>query len=77
MSAELTNDEKISIINQHLKNLAFSQYNLTLTLEESNAISSPNRSSIDLLNDQIKDIESQKAVLVSELDSLQSTSTTN
>ena len=70
MAIELTNEEKTGVIEQHLKNLAFSKYNLEVSVQEAEAITIPNQSVIDSLSLQINDIDSQKAALTAELDSL-------
>jgi hypothetical protein len=67
----LTNEEKIGIITQHLKNAYTNQYNLEVSLIEANAKSTPDQSSIDLINLQLTDIAAQKTALEAELASLQ------
>lgn len=70
MSTILTNEEKSGIISQHIKNVEYSLYNLTLSLLEENAVSSPDADKVNLLNDQIDDLNAQKSVLESERSSL-------
>jgi hypothetical protein len=70
MSTTLTNEEKSGIVSQHIKNVEYSLYNLDLSLVEENAVSSPDADKIGSLNDQIDDLNAQKAALESELANL-------
>jgi ABC-type phosphate transport system auxiliary subunit len=66
----LTNQEKIDIVNQHLKNVNYSLYNLSLSVVEENAVSEPNSDSLANLNAQISDLNAKKTTLEAELQSL-------
>jgi hypothetical protein len=68
--SDLTNEEKSVIVLQHLKNIAYSEYNAVLSLAQEQAISDPNQKNIQTLTDQLSDILAQKQVLQEELDSL-------
>jgi hypothetical protein len=68
--SELTNEEKSVIVLQHLKNIAYSEYNAILSLAQEQALSEPNNKNIQDLNNQISDIVAQKQILQDELDSL-------
>jgi hypothetical protein len=70
MSTILTNEEKSGIISQHIKNVEYSLYNLSLSLIEENAVSSPDEDKISSLNDQIADLNAQKTALETELANL-------
>jgi hypothetical protein len=70
MTIELTNEEKAGVVEQHLKSLAFNEYNLVLSIEEANAASSPNETNIAALNLQLDDIRAQKSALQGELATL-------
>jgi hypothetical protein len=70
MSNELTTDEKISIVDQHLKNLQYTRYNLELSVKEANAAAVPNTATIDSLTLQMSDIDAQSAVINTELTTL-------
>lgn len=70
MTYELTNEEKISIVNQHLKNLEYSAFNLSLSVIEEQAATNPNAESISSLNSQIAEINAKKVVLLAELEEL-------
>jgi hypothetical protein len=81
MAIELTNDEKMMVVTQHIKNINYSLYNLNLSLNEARAIAVPNQDTINGLILQINDANAQLAVLQQEQSSLQpdptQTSTTN
>jgi hypothetical protein len=68
--SELTNEEKSVIVLQHLKNIAYLEYNATLTLAQEQALSEPNQKNVQTLTNQLSDIASQKQILQDELDSL-------
>jgi hypothetical protein len=70
MTIELSNEEKIGIVEQHLKNIAFSEYNLTLSLIAEEAVTNPSSSNLLSLNSQKSDLEAQKSALLQELNSL-------
>jgi hypothetical protein len=66
----LTNEDKVSIINQHKKNVVYSRYNLEVSLIEEGAVANPNQSTVSSLNEQILDLDSKIAALDSEIESL-------
>ena len=68
MTISLTPEEKLQIAEQHLKTVLFSEYNIELSLVEAQSASTPNKSNIDALNAQGRDIAAQKAALQSEVD---------
>jgi hypothetical protein len=68
--SDLTNEEKSVIVLQHLKNIAYAEYNAVLTLAQEQALSEPNDKNIETLTNQISDIIAQKQILQDELDSL-------
>lgn len=63
----LSNEDKISIIIQHKRNVEYSKYNAQLSLIEENAITSPNQETIKTLNDQILEFDKKIAALDKEL----------
>lgn len=71
MTYELTNQEKIDILNQHLKNLEYSAFNLSLSVLEEEAAATPNAANIASLNSQISEVNAKKTVLLAELSELQ------
>lgn len=68
----LAKEEKIEIVNQHLKNLEYNKYNLSLSVIEENSAAIPNASIIDSLNLQLTDISAKISALESELTELNS-----
>jgi hypothetical protein len=70
MVYELTNEEKRGIVEQHLKNLAFSEYNLDLSLTAEQALQNPSNSNLLSLNSQKDDLAAQRSALLAELNSL-------
>jgi hypothetical protein len=70
MTVELSNEEKVNIVTQHIKNVEYSLYNLNLSLIEENAVSSPDAAKIISLNDKIADLDAQKVALQTELTNL-------
>lgn len=71
MTYELNNAEKISIVEQHIKNLEFSRYNLQTTLLAEQALTSPDTAVIMNAENRIAEIDAKKAALTTELASLQ------
>jgi hypothetical protein len=66
----LTNEEKASIIEQHLKNLEYNRYNLEISMIEITSATFPKSESVENLQAEIDSIASQQAALTSELASL-------
>ena len=67
MTTLLSNEEKAGIVNQHLKNLHYSKFNLEMSVVEENAKSTPDADTLTSLNDQISDIVSRAEALEAEL----------
>lgn len=63
---ELTNEEKISVIDQHLKSLGLNKYNLQVSLLELTAGPNIKEEPLQNLQDQIDTIAAQEAVLSAE-----------
>jgi hypothetical protein len=70
MAYTLTKEEKIDIINQHLKNLEYSKYNSQISLVEESAAIEPQPILIDEINSQIDNINAKTSALLSEIESL-------
>lgn len=70
MAYTLTKEEKIDIINQHLKNLEYSKYNSEISLVEESAAIEPQPILIDEINSQIDNINAKTSALLSEIESL-------
>lgn len=60
-------DEKIHIVNQFMKNLAYSRYNVELSLMLENSVSSPNQNNIDSFTTQLQEIDDKLVALQQEL----------
>lgn len=70
MTSILTNEEKAAIVNQHIKNVEYSIYNVELSVVAENAVSSPDADKITSLNNQLSDLTAQKTALEAELSAL-------
>lgn len=67
----LSNEEKISIIDQHIKSLNYLKYNAELDLIENNAVLPVDSAAIQEINNRITTIETKIDVLNSEKTSLE------
>lgn len=67
MAYTLTKQEKIDIINQHLKNLEYSKYNSEISLVEESAALEPQQNLIDEIQGQIDSINLKMTALLSEI----------
>jgi 16S rRNA G1207 methylase RsmC len=70
MTAQLSNEEKISVVNQHKRAIEYSKYNLTVSLIEENAVLNKDQDAIDSLTAKIADHDGKLSALDAELDSL-------
>jgi hypothetical protein len=66
----LTNEDKLGIANQHLKNLQYNRYNLELSLKEEQAVSSPSDTIIQDLTNQCVTIDAKVSAIQAEIASL-------
>lgn len=66
----LSKEDKISIINQHKRNIEYTKYGIQLSIIEENAVESPSQDKVNSFNDQIADLDSKLAALDAELASL-------
>lgn len=66
----LTNEEKISIVNQHKRNLEYSKYNVQISLIEENASAAPDASTVAILESDIENITRKLQALDDELATL-------
>ena len=62
----LSNVEKISIIDQHIKNLEYKKYNLEISLIEENAVASSDATNFSTLNAQISALSLKLSALQTE-----------
>jgi hypothetical protein len=70
MTTILTNEEKLSIVNQHIKSVEYSIYGHELDLIQANAVASPDAGQITAINARITESNAVKAALVTEKNSL-------
>jgi hypothetical protein len=75
MTIELTNDEKLNIVNQHIKSVDYSLYGSQLDLIELQATANPDAAQISTINNRITAATAKRAALVEERDSLTTTET--
>lgn len=66
----LTKEEKIDIINQHLKNLEYSKFNSEISLIEESSIPEPQQALVDEIQSQLDSINTKMAALLSEIAAL-------
>ncbi len=70
MSTMLSNEEKLNVVNQHIKSVDYAIYGYELELIQANAVSSPDESQISALNARMAEVNAKKAALVAEKNSL-------
>ena len=69
---ELTNEEKSSIVTQHIRSIVSNIYNLHVSLIAEQSVDSINQDNVDRLNQQIDNETSKREALLAELATLQS-----
>jgi hypothetical protein len=62
----LTNEDKLNIVNQHMKSIDFQMYNLQLDLIEANAESPVNSESVSTITGRISVLNAKRTALQSE-----------
>jgi hypothetical protein len=70
MTIELTNAEKLNIVDQHIKSVDYGIYGIQLDLIEINATSNPDASQVSNLNTRLTAYNARRAALVTEKNSL-------
>lgn len=71
MTYELSNEEKISIIEQHVKNLEYSKYNLEAALIAERALTSPDSAVILSTEAKLAELSTKVTALTAEIATLQ------
>lgn len=66
----LTNEEKLDILNQHLRSIDYAIYNAQLDKLEAEAIENPEAGVIDTLTARLANLNSKRSVLITEKESL-------
>ena len=64
MATVLTNEEKIDIVNQHIRSLDYVIYNAELDKKEAEAIPSPEAGVITELSNKLTALNAKRAVLL-------------
>lgn len=70
MTVQLSNEEKISVVNQHKRSIEYSKYNLTVSLIEENAVLNKDQEAIDSITAKIADHDGKLLALDAEINSL-------
>ena len=70
MTVLLSNEEKTGIINQHLRNLHYSKFNIEISLVQENARVQEETETIASLNAELADVDTRITALEAELDKL-------
>ena len=66
----ITNEEKLAIVSQHIKNLELNKFNLELSLIEENAKIDPNQDNITPIEADIDDVVAKITALTVELNKI-------
>jgi hypothetical protein len=70
MTTTLTNEEKIGIIDLHIKSVDYSLYGLELDLTEANAVSNPDTDLISSITTRKAAATAKRNVLIAEKETL-------
>lgn len=62
----LSNEEKIAIVDQHIKSVELNKYNIELSIIEENAVASPNAETISSLESQLTAFNAKISALQAE-----------
>ena len=62
----LTDEDKLNLVNQHIKSIDFQVYNLQLDLIEANAESPVNTENISTINGRLTSLNAKRTALESE-----------
>lgn len=66
----LTNEEKIGVIESHIKNVQYNKYNAEITLIEENALDTPSATNIQRANASIASANAQITALEAQITAL-------
>jgi len=70
MTIELTNEEKLGLVAQHIKSIDYGIYGFQLDLLETQAVPNADASQVSNINARIAALNTKRAALVEEKDSL-------
>jgi hypothetical protein len=62
----LTDEDKLNLVNQHIKSIDFQVYNLQLDLIEANAESPVNTENVSTINGRLTSLNAKRTALESE-----------
>lgn len=65
---ELSNDEKVTVIITHLRNLSYTKYNTELSIIEEESLEAPSTENLAQLNAQLVSVNTKVAALAAELE---------
>jgi hypothetical protein len=69
-AVELTTEEKIAVIQSHVKNVQYNKYNAQITLVAENALETPDADKVASANEVITKASLQLVALQAEIDAL-------
>jgi hypothetical protein len=69
-AVELTAEEKIGVIQSHMKNVQYSKYNAQVTIIQEEALEEPNTENIAAAQEVVRKSDLQIAALQAEIDTL-------
>jgi|Laugresu1bdmlbdd_1035124.scaffolds.fasta_scaffold265501_1 hypothetical protein len=64
----LSNEEKVTVIITHLRNLSYTKYNTELSIIEEESLSAPSAENLAQLNAQLDTVNTKVAALAAELE---------
>ena len=70
MTIELSKEEKVSIVNQHIKTLKYNKYDYQISIKEEEATETPSTSRVDSLNAKIAEVDAKVVALSAEIAAL-------
>lgn len=70
MTTTLSNEEKLTIVNQHLRNIDYALYGLQLDLLEANSVSPVDTEAVSVIDARVTALNSKRSALESEANSL-------
>jgi len=66
METELTTQEKLGIINQHIKSIITNIYNINVAIISESSLTQPNQENLDNLNGELQKENTKKQALLQE-----------
>jgi hypothetical protein len=70
MATVLTKEEKIDIVNQHIRALDYAIYNAELDKMEAEALANPEAGVLSALTERLANLNSKRSVLTTELETI-------